>query len=71
MQKINSKHFVFKASIAETKTCFLMDKGSEAKLIDKYFVHTQKISTFKLKKKIKLMLKNGKTLSKLDKKMFN
>ena len=44
---------MFKASVAGMKTRLLIDNGSEAELINKSFVRTQKISTFKLKKKIK------------------
>lgn len=56
MPKIKGKHLVFKASIAKIKTCLLIENGSEAKLIDKSFVHTQNIDTFKLTKRIKLKL---------------
>ena len=66
MPKIESKHLVFKASIAGIKIRVLIDNGSEAKLIDKFFVRTQKINTFKLKKKIKLTLGNGKVVQELD-----
>ena len=66
MPKIEGKHLVFKASIAGIKTRLLIDNGSEAKLINKSFVRTQKISTFKLRKKIKLTLGNGKVVQKLD-----
>ena len=48
--KIKGKHFVFKASIAAMKTRLLIDNGSKTKLIDKSFVYTQKLSSFKLKK---------------------
>ena len=51
MPKIEGKHLVFKASIATIKTRLLIDNGSEAELIDESFVRTQKLSTFKLKKK--------------------
>ena len=64
--KIEGKHLVFKASIAGIKTRLLIDNGSEAELIDKSFVRTQKIDTFKLKKKIKLTLRNGEVVQKLD-----
>ena len=40
------------------KTCLLIDNGSKAELIDKFFMRTQKLSTFKPKKKIKLTLRN-------------
>ena len=58
MPKIEGKHLVFKASIEGIKNRLLIDNGSEAELIDKSFVRTQKISTFKLRKKIKLTLGN-------------
>ena len=48
------------------KTCLLINNSSEAKLIDKSFVRTQKISIFKLKKKIKLTLGNKEVVQKLD-----
>ena len=66
MPKIEGKHLVFKASIAGIKTRLLIDNGSEAELINKSFVRTQKLSTFKLKKKIKLTLGNGEVVQKLD-----
>ena len=66
MPKIKSKHLAFKASIAGIKTQLLIDNGSKAKLIDESFVRTQKINTFKLKKKIKLTLGNGEVVQKLD-----
>lgn len=40
----------------------LIDNGSEAKLINEFFVHTHRISMFKLKKKIKLELSNSKVM---------
>ena len=66
MLKIESKHLVFKAGIAGIQTRLLIDNGSKAELIDKSFVRTQKISTFKLEKKIKLTLGNGEVVQKLD-----
>ena len=66
MPKIEGKHLIFKASIAEIKTQLLIDNGSETKLIDKSFVRTQKINTVKLKKKIKLTLRNREVVPKLD-----
>ena len=64
MPKIEGKDLVFKASIAGIKTQLLTDNGSEAKLIDKFFVRTQKINTFRLKKK--LTLGNGEMVQILD-----
>ena len=57
---------MFKASIAGIKTRLLIDNGSEAELINKSFVRTQKMSIFRLRKKIKLTLENGKVVQKLD-----
>ena len=57
---------MFKASIAEIKTQLLIDNGSEVKLINKFFVRTQKISIFKLRKKIKLTLGNREVVQKLE-----
>ena len=65
MPKIKSKHLVFKSSINGIKTCLLIDNSSETKLIDKSFVRTNKISTFELKKAIKLTLSNGKVVQML------
>ena len=64
--KIEGKHLVFKASIAGIKTRLLIDNGNKTKLINESFVRTQKISTFKLRKKIKLTLGNRKVVQKLD-----
>ena len=66
MPKIEGKHFVFKASVARMKTRLLIHNGSKAELIDKFFVRTQRIDTFKLKKQIKLTLGNGDVIQKLD-----
>ena len=66
MPKIEGKHLVFKASVAGMKTRLLIDNGSEAELIDESFVRTQRIDTFKLKKRIKLTLGNGEVVQKLD-----
>ena len=57
---------MFKASVAGMKTRLLIDNGSEAELIDKSFVRTQRVDTFRLKKKIKLTLGNGEVVQKLD-----
>ena len=62
MFKIADKHLVFKASIAKIKPCLPVDNGSEAELIDKSFVCTNKISIFKLKQRIRLELKNKKII---------
>ena len=63
--KIEGKHLVFKSSINGIKTHLLVDNGSETELIDESFVHTNKISTFKLKKAIKLTLGNGEVVQTL------
>ena len=67
MLKIEGKHLMFKSSINRIKTRLLVDNGSETKLIDKFFVRTNKISTFKLKKAIKLTLGNGEMVQTLTK----
>ena len=64
--KIEGKHLVFKASIAEIQTRLLIDNGNEAELIDESFVRMQQISIFKLKKKIKLKLKNSEIMEQSD-----
>ena len=63
--KIEGKHLVFKSSINRIKTRLLVDNGSETELIDESFVRTNKISTFKLKKAIKLTLGNGEVVQTL------
>ena len=65
--KVKSKHLVFKTSIAGIYTCLLIDNSSEAKLIDKSFAHSNKISTFQLEKPIQLTLGNGKVVQRLTK----
>ena len=65
--KVEGKHLVFKTSIAGIHTCLLIDNGSEAKLIDKSFVRSNKISTFQLEKSIQLTLGNGKVVQWLTK----
>ena len=45
----------------------LIDNGSEAKLIDKSFVHLNKINTFQLKRPIQLTLGNGEVVQHLTK----
>ena len=62
MPKTKGKHLVFKSSINGMKTYLLVDNGSETKLIDEFFVHMNKISTFKLKKVIKLPFGNGEVV---------
>ena len=58
MPKIESKHLIFKTNVAGIKTCLLVDNGSKVELIDKFFVRTSKISTFKLKTQIRFELGN-------------
>ena len=60
--KVKSKHLIFKSSIARIHTRLLIDNGSEAELIDKSFVRSNKISTFQLEKPIQLTLGNGKVV---------
>ena len=65
--KVEGKHLVFKTSIAGIHTHLLINNGSEAKLIDKSFLRTNKISTFQLEKPIQLTLGNGKVVQHLTK----
>ena len=65
--KVKSKHLVFKTSIARIHTHLLIDNSSKAELIDKSFVHLNKISTFQLEKLIQLMFDNGKVVKHLTK----
>ena len=58
---------MFKSSIAGIHTCLLIDNDSEAELIDESFAHSNKISTFQLKKLIQLILGNGKVVQRLTK----
>ena len=50
------------------KIRLLVDNGSKVKLIDKSFVHTNKLSIFKLEKYTNLTLENNKVVQKLIKK---
>ena len=68
VSKVESKHLIFKTSIAEIKTCLLVDNRSEAEFIDESFVHTNKIPSFKLEKPINLILGNSKVVQKITKK---
>ena len=68
VSKVNGKHLIFKTSIAGVKTCLLIDNRSETELIDKSFMHVDKITSFKLKKLINLILGNGKVVQNLTKK---
>ena len=65
--KVESKHLVFKTSIARIHTHLLIDNGSKAKLINKFFVRSNKISIFQLEKPIQLTLGNGKVVQRLIK----
>lgn len=64
-QKWKAKHLAFKISIGGIKTRLLIDNGSETELIDECFAHTNKLSTFKLEKAIKLTLGNGEVVQTL------
>ena len=44
--KFEGKHLVFKTSIVGIHTCLLIDNGSKAKLINRFFARSNKISTF-------------------------
>ena len=45
MLKIESKYLILKTSIAKVRIYLLVDNKNEAKLIDKSFVHANKISS--------------------------
>ena len=62
MFKVKSKHLTFKTSIAEVKTGLLVNNGSEAELINEFFIHVNKISAFKKKNTIDFTLGNGKII---------
>ena len=65
--KVKGKHLVFKTTIAGIHTRLLIDNSSKAKLIEKTFACSNKISTFQLEKPIQLMLENGKVVQHLTK----
>ena len=65
--KVKGKHFIFKTSIAGIHIRLLIDNGSKAKLIDKSFARSNKISTFQLEKPIQLTLGNGEVVQRLTK----
>ena len=71
MLKIKNKNLSFKTSITRVKTYLLVDNKSEAELINEFFVHANKISSFKLKKPINFILKNRKIVQKLTKKALS
>ena len=50
------------------KTCQLVDNSNEVKLINESFARINKLSIFKLKEYINLILRNGKVVQKLTKK---
>ena len=68
--KVKGKHLIFKSSITGIHTCSLIDNSSEAKLIDKSFACSNKISTFQLEKLIQLMLGNSEVVQCLTKGCF-
>ena len=65
--KIESKHLIFKTSIAGMKTHLFVDNGNEAELNEESFIHTNKLSIFKQEKCINLILENSKVIQKLMK----
>ena len=67
MTKIKNKYLIFKTSIVEMKIYLLVDNENETKLINKFFVHVNKVSSFKLKKSINFTLENSKIVQKLIK----
>ena len=62
VSKVEDKHLIFKASVAEIKMRLLVDNDSKAELIDQSFVCINRISTFKLKTQIRLELGNGEKM---------
>ena len=68
--KVKSKYLIFKTSIAEVKTYLLVDNKSEAKLIDEFFMHANKISIFKLENFIDFILRNGEIVQQFTKRAF-
>ena len=62
MLKVKSKYLIFKTNMTEVKTCLLVDNRNDAEFIDESFVCANKISFFKLKKPINLILRNGKVV---------
>ena len=67
--KVKCKYLIFKFSIAEIKTCLLVNNRSKIELIDEFFVYTNKILSFKLQKPINLHLETAKLSSNLPKKL--
>ena len=68
VSKVKNKHLIFKTSIEGVKPCLLVDNESKVEFIDKFFVHTNKIPSFKLEKAINFIFKNDKIVQKLTKK---
>ena len=68
LPKVKNKHLIFKTSITRVKTYLLVDNRNKTELIDKFFVHANKILLFKLQEFINLILRNRKIVQKLIKK---
>ena len=62
MTNVKSKYLIFKTSITGVKTCLLVDNGSETELIDEFFVHANKIPSFKLEKPINFIFENSEVI---------
>ena len=67
MPKVKGKHLIYKPRIVRVKTHLLVDNRSEAELLDESFMRANKIPSFKLKKPINFILRNGKIVQKLTK----
>lgn len=65
--KVERKHLVFHTSVVKIHTYLLIDNNGEARLIDESFVYTNKISIFKFKKEINLILENVEVVQDLTK----
>ena len=58
--KVKSKYLIFKTSIAKVKIYLLVDNKNEVELINKFFMHANKIPFFKLEKSINFTIRNSK-----------
>ena len=70
MPRVKDQHLIFKTRIAGMKIHLLVDNENKIKLIDKCFVHTNKIPSFKLEVLITFIPKNSKVVPKTHQKGF-
>ena len=68
VSKVESKHLTFKTSVIRVKNYLLIDNKNEIEIIDKFFVHANRISSFELEKPINLTLENSVVIHQLTKK---